>query len=436
VDVKTKKTKRLKPLQPGIAPQMLRKLLTDNTQFANKKQQDAFEFAHFLFDQINVREIKGVDPTDSFKFQLEDRLQCSECKGVRYKTVKTRELSLSIPMEKLEKEKENKSSEKDGENKDGKEKEKKEKVGETKDSKEEYAPAPFTKIFDNFASTSTITEWGCPQCKKKTTAHQQTRLQTLPDILMVHLHRFVCPDWQPIKLDMDVLVDLEYDLGKYRGKGIQQGERELPGSGGGSTANVLKADPNIVSQLTGMGFSVPRSTRAALAVKNAGVNEASNWLFGNMDKDDLDNPLTPEELGEAPKSKPPSDDIPSELVASIESMGFETDRAKYALRQTKNNVERALDWLMSHMDDPLPNAPAPPTNTTSSDTKNVDTGSTNYRLVAVVTHRGKSTHSGHYVTHLLKEGKWILYNDNKVSLAEDPASVRKGYIYFFRRVGK
>jgi len=336
----------------------------------------------------------------------------------------------------LEKEKENKSSEKDGENKDGKEKEKKEKVGETKDSKEEYAPAPFTKIFDNFASTNIITEWECPQCKKKTTAHQQTRLQTLPDILMVHLHRFVCPDWQPIKLDMDVLVDLEYDLGKYRGKGIQQDERELPGSGGGSTANVLKADPNIVSQLTGMGFSVPRSTRAALAVKNAGVNEASNWLFGNMDKDDLDNPLTPEELGEAPKSKPPSDDIPSELVASIESMGFETDRAKYALRQTKNNVERALDWLMSHMDDPLPNDPAPPTNTTSSDTKNVDTGSTNYRLVAVVTHRGKSTHSGHYVTHLLKEGKWILYNDNKVSLAEDPASVRKGYIYFFRRVGK
>ncbi len=36
----------------------------------------------------------------------------------------------------------------------------------------------------------------------------------------------------------------------------------------------------------------------------------------------------------------------------IESMGFSAEQAKRALRKCDGNLERAMDWIFSHMDDP------------------------------------------------------------------------------------
>lgn len=41
-------------------------------------------------------------------------------------------------------------------------------------------------------------------------------------------------------------------------------------------------------------------------------------------------------------------------------------------------------------------------------------GSGKYRLVGFISHMGTSPHSGHYVAHLLRGGRWVLYNDEKV----------------------
>lgn len=41
----------------------------------------------------------------------------------------------------------------------------------------------------------------------------------------------------------------------------------------------------------------------------------------------------------------------SEALATIVSMGFTTEQATKALKATDNNVERAMDWIFSHMDD-------------------------------------------------------------------------------------
>lgn len=41
----------------------------------------------------------------------------------------------------------------------------------------------------------------------------------------------------------------------------------------------------------------------------------------------------------------------SEALATIVSMGFTPEQATKALRATNNNVERAMDWIFSHMDD-------------------------------------------------------------------------------------
>jgi len=253
---------------------------------------------------------------------------------------------------------------------------------------------------------------------------------------MVHLQRFVFDEWTPRKLDMDVMVDGEYDLEKFKGTGLQSGEVEFSPSSSGGVSSGLEAKAEFVDSLMAMGFSKPKAVRACLAVKNSSLDDAMGWIFAHIEDPGLDDPLTSAELTTStptPSSSSSGEkEPPAEAVASLELMGFETARIKYALKQTNNDVNRAADWLMSHMDDPLPSST--PTTPKKTETKKVDSGSCVYRLVGIVTHLGKSTGMGHYVTHLLKEGKWILFNDNKVALSTDPKALRKGYLYFFRGV--
>ena len=37
-----------------------------------------------------------------------------------------------------------------------------------------------------------------------------------------------------------------------------------------------------------------------------------------------------------------------------------------------------------------------------------------YRLVGIVSHMGSSTACGHYVAHVFKGGRWVIFNDEKV----------------------
>lgn len=37
-----------------------------------------------------------------------------------------------------------------------------------------------------------------------------------------------------------------------------------------------------------------------------------------------------------------------------------------------------------------------------------------YSLQGFVSHMGASTAAGHYVAHVRKEGRWVIYNDEKV----------------------
>ena len=64
---------------------------------------------------------------------------------------------------------------------------------------------------------------------------------------------------------------------------------------------------------------------------------------------------------------------------------------------------------------------------------------TEYKLIAFISHKGPSVHSGHYVAHIRKgaEGNWILFNDEKVVNAEGSSveELKKlAYLYFFVKV--
>ena len=37
-----------------------------------------------------------------------------------------------------------------------------------------------------------------------------------------------------------------------------------------------------------------------------------------------------------------------------------------------------------------------------------------YRLLGIISHMGRNTECGHYVAHIKKDGRWVLFNDEKV----------------------
>jgi ubiquitin carboxyl-terminal hydrolase 5/13 len=46
---------------------------------------------------------------------------------------------------------------------------------------------------------------------------------------------------------------------------------------------------------------------------------------------------------------------------------------------------------------------------------------------------GSSTHAGHYVAHIKKDGRWVIFNDNKVAISGQPPK-DMAYLYFYQRV--
>lgn len=48
---------------------------------------------------------------------------------------------------------------------------------------------------------------------------------------------------------------------------------------------------------------------------------------------------------------------------------------------------------------------------------------------------GTSTNVGHYVCHIKKDERWVIFNDEKVALSETPP-FELGYLYLYRRLSQ
>jgi ubiquitin carboxyl-terminal hydrolase 5/13 len=99
-------------------------------------------------------------------------------------------------------------------------------------------------------------------------------------------------------------------------------------------------------------------------------------------------------------------------------------------------MERAVEWLFSHMDTPMDDdeeaAPGAASGGQSQAIVGDVTKKGNYQLASFISHKGPSVHCGHYVSHIKKGHQWVLFNDNKV--VDDPkAPVDNAYIYIFKR---
>lgn len=127
----------------------------------------------------------------------------------------------------------------------------------------------------------------------------------------------------------------------------------------------------------------------------------------------------------------------------LKAMGMSEQHAIRGLKETDNNVERAVDWIFNHpdelaagpmeTDEPYPVSGAVGGAVVDATPTTFRDGSEKYKLVAFISHMGSSTMCGHYVCHIRKDDKWVIFNDNKVAVSAHPPK-ELAYLYLYQRI--
>lgn len=448
--------------QRGLAPAMLKHLIgRGHAEFATMRQQDSFELLLHLLKLISRSQqaARGAysdiyDPVDAFRFIMEQKLQCTGCRRVRYRQDEMENLSVAVPIRRKPIDPTAMATD------DGK-----------------SAESPFEQVtlkqcLDDFTA-SEIVELTCPACDNKTFT-KQSLFKSFPTVLAINARRFEIVNWVPTKQDVPVIVgDEALDLNQYRCRGKQADEELLPEESSGSSgqaSNAFVPNEAALETLMSMGFPKVRCEKALRATGNSDAEAATGWLFEHMEDPDIDDPIV-EEAAPGAASAPATVDPQS--IEALGNMGFSAPQARQALKETGGDMERAVDWLFSHPDavgDFGDDAAAPPDASAAATSGSnaavpaapggepLDTAPAKFTLSSIVCHKGSSIHAGHYVAFVKKEGvqnatapstttengtsagsasgEWVLYNDEKVALGGDVEEMKKfAYIYFLRREG-
>lgn len=86
--------------QLGISPYTFKALVgKGHPEFSTKKQQDVQEFFLHIINTLEKCSRSEPNPSNCFKFQVEDKVQCNETKCVRYSHRAEYCLPLSIPID-------------------------------------------------------------------------------------------------------------------------------------------------------------------------------------------------------------------------------------------------------------------------------------------------------------------------------------------------
>lgn len=190
------------------------------------------------------------------------------------------------------------------------------------------------EIVDQFYSTA---------INDKTIAKKSARIKTMPDFVMLHLRKFTLKeDWTCVKLDVAVDIPDVLDLSFLRSNGLQPNEELLPELDKPPPQPVL--DEGVIMQLAEMGFPIEACKRAVFFTKNTGIEPATQWIMEHISDSDFGDPFVPPGTAVSNINFVPD---PSGLEMLM-GMGFNSDQATKALKETNNNIERAADWIFSH----------------------------------------------------------------------------------------
>uniref|UniRef100_A0AAR2M179 Ubiquitin carboxyl-terminal hydrolase n=1 Tax=Pygocentrus nattereri TaxID=42514 RepID=A0AAR2M179_PYGNA len=348
--------------QVGIAPRMFKALVgRGHPEFSTNRQQDAQEFLLHFINMVERNCRSGANPSEAFRFLVEERIVCQQSQKAKYTQRVDYIVQLPVPMDQATNTDELQEAERLREE------------AEASGNPPPAAPRariPFSVCLDALSEPETLTDFWSSAVQGKTTATKTTRFASFPDYLVIQIKKFTFGlDWVPKKLDVSIDVPDTLDLSALRGTGQQPGEELLPEVAPPPlmTPDVeVKApvlDDSTVSQLCEMGFPMEACRKAVYYTGNTGIDAAMNWVMGHMDDPGKRKPL---KLGaanvhfsapfvlpgcsSAPGSTP-TESASEEHLATIVSMGFSRDQASRALRATSNVLERAVDWIFSHLDD-------------------------------------------------------------------------------------
>ncbi|BDA47746.1 Ubiquitin carboxyl-terminal hydrolase 5 [Coccomyxa sp. Obi] len=460
----------------SVRPQSFKTLFgKGHSEFQSNRQQDAVEYFQHLLDVLSRAErsvgdrlgpAAGLPTVAAFGFQVEDRVQCSETGRVSYRRTPQNVMALDIDpeaatnKEELEEYKERtakraKLKEEDATAyiqastlPDGGDDTAPAVTAITKDARDEpiLPRVPFASCIERWGATEEMDDYLSAALGRRTRGLKHSRFATFPPFLMVQLKRYyVGKDWTPKKLEVLVDVPDSLNLEHLRGSGPQPGE-ELQPEGAPESASsapdtpeapaALQPDPKIVAALTSMGFSENGSKRAAVAMQNGGTEASMEWVLAHMEDPDFNDPLP---AASAPSSTKTADPV---SLAMLTGMGFTNQQAEAALKACDGSLERAADWLFSRGDTldadvaAILNPAAAPAASAAAASGNAaaafDDGPGTYTLVGFISHMGSNTACGHYVCHIRKGGRWVIYNDEKVAVSAKPPK-DLGYLYLFKR---
>ncbi|KAF5392582.1 hypothetical protein D9757_002232 [Collybiopsis confluens] len=393
--------------QDGLKPSTFKALIgKGHEEFSTMRQQDSEEFLGHLINVLRrdgkkYSERASQDPTQVFAYALEQRLQCTNCNKVRYRIDNTDLLSISVPA--VER-------------------------GKDADGKTLYEDVPLWSSIEALLGFESLEGYDCPSCGIPVKAVKQNLFASFPQVLVVHAKKFELVNWVPAKLDIPLILpendELKFGEG-HLGKGLKAGEEELPED----KPPLPEFNEAALAQLQTMGFPLIRCQKALLATGNSDSEAAMEWLFGHMDDPDIDSPIQPSSGSAKPEAAP-------EQIGMLADMGFTAAQATKALRETGGNMERAVEWLFSHLEDSGEDGVSDLVSASPALPGYKDVPS-RYRLKAFISHKGPSVHSGHYVAHIRVEDQWVLFNDEKVvkADAESVAELKKfAYLYVFEKM--
>lgn len=412
--------------QAGLTPAMLKHLIgRGHEEFSTMRQQDAFELLLHIFKLISVSKHQGdvVNPVNSFRFALEQRLQCLSCGKVRYKVDEQDNISVPVPARRIPADKNS--------------------SGEEPTTQDASKPSTFERVtlkecLDIFTAEEKV-ELTCSGCGSRDGFRKRSLFKTFPQNLAINARRFELINWVPTKLDIPVEVsDEPMDLSLYMSQGPQDNEEILEDQAEPQKASF---EPNAAAldMLLGMGFPETRAKNGLYATGNTDADAALNWLLAHLDDADID---SPQYLAQAPGASKSNSTVDEEKVAQLNDMGIDGPKARRALAETDGDMARAVDWVFSHPEDvpassDVPDSPTPggPVEVQgSSDLPAV------FQLQSIICHKGASVHTGHYVAFIRKaipntgHDGWVLFNDEKVVEAGDIEEMKAfAYVYFFRR---
>uniref|UniRef100_A0A3P8WWJ0 Ubiquitin carboxyl-terminal hydrolase n=1 Tax=Cynoglossus semilaevis TaxID=244447 RepID=A0A3P8WWJ0_CYNSE len=291
--------------QVGIAPRMFKALVgRGHPEFSTNRQQDAQEFLLHFINMVERNSRSGPNPSEAFRFLVEERIVCQQSQKAKYTQRVDYIIQLPVPMDQAVNTEELQEAECQREE------------GGDFSPLTVRAQIPFTACMAALSEPEVLTDFWSSAVQAKTTATKTTRFASFPDHLVIQIKKFTFGlDWVPKKLDVSIDVPDTLDLSALRATGQQPGEELLP-----EVAPPPLVTPDV--EVKGiLGF------------------------HGNEEDDSLYSPLLSPVLDDA-------------TVSQLCEMGFPMEACRKAVYYTGNTgSDSAMNWIMSHIDDPDFSAP-------------------------------------------------------------------------------